>query len=54
MGTPQLIGDFLVRLIKLLVHAFLLVTLLVCKLLSGILHLLESWIEGVLHKKEKH
>ncbi len=52
--TPQIIGNLLVSIIRLIGQAILVVTLVIAKLLNGILNLLISWIEGILHKSDKH
>ena len=53
-NTPEIIGNFLVQVLRLIANAFLVVALIAGKMLIGILTILTSWIEKILGKSEKH
>ena len=54
MSTPEIMGNLLVQMFRLIGNAFLVIVLVVGKILIGILQIITSWIENILSKSEKH
>lgn len=53
-NTPEIIGNLLVQILRLIWNAFLVIVLIAGKILIGILKLVMTWIENILNKSEKH
>ena len=50
---PEIIGDLLVKTLRLIIQALLVIVLIALKLIIAILQFIASWIENRLHS-EKH